>query len=383
MSTKEELEALLRFLSQDAKLPLATAMRKVKDLQKADLTSSLEISRTDLKTLERAISDSKIAKQVHNAAKHQTKKRPSDSTSAESSSKRTELSGSSMQTTSNSITLPSSIHDTTILSSTTIITNRAPLFLAFTVTLLKYTMPLQPLSSRLSLAQAVVSMNSRSKAISLGLEGSKSAEEEGWGQGQPLVKIMRREVRVLRRYYLEEQDTPSFASSATLSDDSKYDDTKNGSDDEQDTMKVPKAVYETTFWALDLEALRSSAKSGWVERPDTTTALPIYTPQFARSYLLKSFSIAHEPSAEPQIKGSKLTASALIAEKERALALLLGALEILFSSWASVLSAEDLDSRSWGWYVQIRPEVQSGPNGWGQKGGVKLSDILKLKREVK
>lgn len=38
MSTKTELQALLRFLSQDAKIPLPTAMSKVKELQSATLT---------------------------------------------------------------------------------------------------------------------------------------------------------------------------------------------------------------------------------------------------------------------------------------------------------------------------------------------------------
>jgi hypothetical protein len=38
MATPSELQTLLRFLSKDAKLPLATAMSKVRELQKADLT---------------------------------------------------------------------------------------------------------------------------------------------------------------------------------------------------------------------------------------------------------------------------------------------------------------------------------------------------------
>jgi K+-sensing histidine kinase KdpD len=34
-----QVQALLRFLSQDAKVPLATAMGKVSELRKADLTT--------------------------------------------------------------------------------------------------------------------------------------------------------------------------------------------------------------------------------------------------------------------------------------------------------------------------------------------------------
>lgn len=37
MTTKHEIQALLRFLSQDAKIPLPTAMSKVKELQSANL----------------------------------------------------------------------------------------------------------------------------------------------------------------------------------------------------------------------------------------------------------------------------------------------------------------------------------------------------------
>jgi hypothetical protein len=39
MATAGDVQALLRFLSQDAKIPLPIAMGKIKDLQKAALTS--------------------------------------------------------------------------------------------------------------------------------------------------------------------------------------------------------------------------------------------------------------------------------------------------------------------------------------------------------
>lgn len=38
MTTKTEIQTLLRFLAQNAKVPLPTAMGKVKDLQAAKLT---------------------------------------------------------------------------------------------------------------------------------------------------------------------------------------------------------------------------------------------------------------------------------------------------------------------------------------------------------
>src|SRR3569833_2736313 len=60
-------------------------------------------------------------------------------------------------------------------------------------------MPEQPHTSRLSLAQAEVSADSRSKAVSIGLEKGASADDEGWGEGQPRVKVMGREIAVLKR----------------------------------------------------------------------------------------------------------------------------------------------------------------------------------------
>ncbi|KAL8740743.1 MAG: hypothetical protein Q9190_006580, partial [Brigantiaea leucoxantha] len=60
-------------------------------------------------------------------------------------------------------------------------------------------MPSQPLSSRLSLAQAVMSTGAKSKAVHLGLQSGKPAEEEGWGEGQPVVRVMGRDIRVMRR----------------------------------------------------------------------------------------------------------------------------------------------------------------------------------------
>lgn len=31
-------------------------------------------------------------------------------------------------------------------------------------------------------------------------------------------------------------------------------------------------------------------------------------------------------------------------------------------------------------YIAVRPDVESGTAGWGAKGKIKLSDVLKLKR---
>ena len=214
------------------------------------------------------------------------------------------------------------------LSNVILFTNRAPLVLAFTVMLLKYTMPEQPLSSRLSLAQAVVSVNSRSKAVSLGLESGKSAEEEGWGEGQPTIRIMNREIRPMRRWGYaptargEETDreTPTTQSSATL-----------GETQEDGSEKEP------SLWGIDLEALRKSTDTRAGGTSGSGDALPIYTPQSARSYLLKSFEAAStaptsNERAESPKKQKKASAASVAAQRQQNLGLLLGALDLLYKS---------------------------------------------------
>jgi hypothetical protein len=261
------------------------------------------------------------------------------------------------------------------LLKTTLQTNRAPLVLAFAVTLLKYTMPEQPLSSRLSLAQAVVSANSQSKARSIGLETGKSAEEEGWAKGQPKAKVMGRQIAVMRRgKYATSQVTSEGDSQAAVENE------------------VHCIEGNTAFWGLDLEALRKSNVPLVAGRSATgRSGLPIHTPEAARSYLLKSFTVVEceddEDDDEAQIKSDscpprkKPTPGQLAAKKEEATARLLRALDMLYESWASKLDKDDLDRRAWSWYLQVRPDVAQGQAGWGQRGQVKLEDILKLRAE--
>lgn len=78
-------------------------------------------------------------------------------------------------------------------------TIRGPLLLVFVVELLRYTMPEQPPSSRLSLAKAFANESLGNKATSTGFTQGMKAAEEGWGSGQPTVTIMGRKVIVLKR----------------------------------------------------------------------------------------------------------------------------------------------------------------------------------------
>ena len=336
------------------------------------------MAKSDVHSLQAIFTEEKLAKQVLNTAKRITKKRPSDQTSNTSPAKRKKgpsaedpVDPSSIEA---SFALPESNADEEELRSINLYTNRAPLVLAFAVTLLKYTMSSQPLSSRLSLAQAVVSVNSRTKAISLGIEKGNSAEDEGWGQGQPKVRIMGRDIRVMKRWGYEwkgksEEEVVK----------------KEGLDslDSQTTLKQEdRSEEEPALWGLDLEALRSSNGPVLAGAQGTNgSGLPIYTAQSARAYLLKSFASAPSASSDEVSPKKKKSAAALKDDKEKNLAMLLRALDLLYESWAHVLARDELDRRAWAWYVAVRPDVEHGVAGWGGKGEVKLEQILNLRRK--
>ena len=336
------------------------------------------MAKSDVHSLQAIFTEEKLAKQVLNTAKRITKKRPSDQTSNTSPAKRKK--GPSAEdpvdpsSSEASFALPESNADEEELRSINLYTNRAPLVLAFAVTLLKYTMSSQPLSSRLSLAQAVVSVNSRTKAISLGIEKGNSAEDEGWGQGQPKVRIMGRDIRVMKRWGYEwkgksEEEVVK----------------KEGLDslDSQTTLKQEdRSEEEPALWGLDLEALRSSNGPVLAGAQGTNgSGLPIYTAQSARAYLLKSFASAPSASSDEVSPKKKKSAAALKDDKEKNLAMLLRALDLLYESWAHVLARDELDRRAWAWYVAVRPDVEHGVAGWGGKGEVKLEQILNLRRK--
>lgn len=412
-----------------------------------------------------------------------------------------------------SLALPRASVEEDEISRTVIVTNRAPLVLAFAVALLRHTMPEQPLSSRLSMAQAAVSVNSRGKAVSLGITSGKSAEEDGWGHGQPKVRVMGREIHVLKRggydwnpadvaalkedeqeikqkvvddaseetmHMVKREDgdtTPnlilqpadekpqwSTSQSVTLKQstfvarsiaikspdqarvalrqllatnkelrDASHnitawrvqgdyggileecnDDGESGGgrhilqvmqssgvtgvllvvtrwyggimlgtdrwrlmsqvarDALSQRLRVTGIIGQEALWALDLEAMKAS--NGPVTGGNAG-GMPIYKAESARAYILKAFPSA----ATDDVK--KKTAAAISKEKEHNLGLLLGALDMLYRSWVEHISRDELDRRAWSWYVQVRPEVESGVAGWGGKGEVKLADILALRRK--
>lgn len=510
--------------------------------------------------MQSALTDAKAARLLHNACKAAMKqkaagesgtKRPSSS-SGIPPAKRVRRDGMgdfgvgptemTPQELEKSLELPLCMDEEQI-TSTVLQTNRAPLLMAFAVETLRHTMPEQPLSSRLSLSQAVVSANSRAKAVSLGLEKGPSAASDGWGAGQPRVKVLDREITVMKRGGYDwrgeetvakdkaepepqtEAQTQTTQSTATMTPPSpppttaptpataptpttptsslqvvplrnpwaasqpislksstfiaratsitdpnqrkrlvqslldgnpnlktathnawayrvtlpggrireeSFDDGESGCGelmlrvmrdaDTVDTLvvltrwfggimlgpdrwrlmrncvnnalseRLRRGGHEVTLggealWGLDLEAAKGKGIVGGYgsgSKPQVATGLgglQIHRPEPARAYLLKSFATV--PS-EGEGKGSpkKKTSKAIEAEKVENLGLLLGALRIVLDSWTDYLTPSDLDKRAWAWYVAARPEIDSGPSGWGAKGQVKLSEILKLKRRA-
>lgn len=406
MSATTDLQALLRFLSQDAKVPLATALSKVKKLQTSNLDSTAKLAQTKPAELQAVFEDEKLVKQILAAAKRVSKKRAAAATAAGDDSvllhpspkkKKKKSKNDSLfddddkpLTPANleaSLQLPYSTCNASELEKIILQTNRAPLVLAFVVILLKYTMPEQPLSSRLSLAQAYVSVTSRSRAVYLGIESGKSAEEEGFGEGQPVVSVAGKQITVLRRWGYEWKEDGEEEIEDERKRKKKVFEKGIGVGDggavaEEDSSGLEASQEESpALWALDLEALKKKKSGSSSKQPAGTQAgnhsgLPIYTPQSARAYLLKSFAtpeVADGPAAK------KLSATARLAEKETNLGKLLRALDLLYDSWTPTMSPAELDQKTWSWYAKVRPPVEDGVAGWGKKNQLKLADILALR----
>ncbi|KAI4598307.1 hypothetical protein KJ359_003191 [Pestalotiopsis sp. 9143b] len=542
MASQQDLQELLRLLTL-GKVPIKDAMMRVKALQAKNLRTIQQIAEAPLSDVEAAITDAKAARSLHNACKARLK---NPSVSASSKRAGAELLSAAQKRSKSSESggllderapLPPAEYEATlslpcetdedVISNTTLVTNRAPLVLAFAVELLRHTMPEQPPSSRLSLAQAVVSANSRSKAVSIGLDKGPSADDEGWGHGQPRIKVMGREVAVLKRGGYEwkgeedqKEEKPKEEAPGTRQEDmeskSKQSESttestiehisktwsasspvtlkgstfivratkitqisqrqttmqalfsaipnlqtashnawayrvkkpdmfgsftiKEGSEDdgesgcgnfllkimrESDTIDtivvmtrwyggimlgpdrwrimqncLKEALAERlrvtgeratvsgeAVWGLDTEAMKKKASSSTAGNARSygggVVGMPVHTAEAARGYLLRSFADRKEEVETPEstMSPKKKTSKALDVEKQENLGRLLGALRLLYNSWANHLSATELDRRAWTWYSTVRPEVAGGQAGWGAKGDLKLKSILDLRRK--
>ncbi|KOS17238.1 Protein IMPACT [Escovopsis weberi] len=227
MAGHGDLQEMLRMLTA-RKASMMAAMGYIKALQAKNLKSIEQIANAPLSDIEDAIKDAKLAKSFHAACKYHGKKgkRAAEEAVAPAPAKKQKLETHKRDLDYASMT-PDEIEtslelpleeDEGAIRSTVVVTNRAPLLLAFAVELLRFTMPEQPLSSRLSLAQAVVSANSRSKAISVGIEKAPAGGGAHTAEGQPKVRVMGREIPVLKRsgytWTKEESDQDSSSSSS-------------------------------------------------------------------------------------------------------------------------------------------------------------------------
>ncbi|KAL4800500.1 hypothetical protein BDV19DRAFT_384317 [Aspergillus venezuelensis] len=326
-----QVQILLRFLSQDAKVPLTTALGKVNDLMKADLATPENIFKRGLKPLQEVFEDDKAANVPTESNTESPQKRKVSSNANTTTSFATE----------NSLALPVLNAGEEELSDVVPLTNRAPLVLAFA-------------------------------AVSLGIESGTSADSEGWGEGQPTVSVLGRSIRVLKRwdYNPREDQTEEPQQGVSASDEVL------GQRSPHDSEPVP------PLWGIDTEALKKAQSMSLKPAANADKALPIYAPQSARAYILKAFlPFDKDDTIEP---GSTRKKGQTHVERTRETCLgqLLRSIDLICQSWASTLSADELDRRAWSWYVRVRPSVQSGRGGWGEKGAVKLSEILDLKREL-
>jgi hypothetical protein len=270
-----------------------------------------------------------------------------------------------------SLALPLSDLTDDDLAGIILTTNRAPLLLAFAATLIKHTMPEQPPSACFSLAQAVTSLNAQAKAANIGLGSSASAEKEGWGQGQSLVKVMTRDIRVLKRWGYEWKPAAKAATDHIKTEDP---DQEPSADSQPDALSMEDSP---ALLAFDLEQLKRLDAPPIVSASASTSDLPVYHADPARNYILKAFDSVYDDKAETK---KKRPSAEIAAEREANLGHLVKALDLLFSSWSTALGPDELDRRAWSWYVKVRPQVEAGRAGWGAKGQVKLKDILDLRR---
>lgn len=382
----DQVQTLLRFLTHDAKVPLAIAMSKCMLLHTKGLVTPQEIAASSPDALKLILTDDKLTKQIHSAAKRisNTKKRtaPEDSASTSNKAQKYETHEETERAAEARLILPDSDMSVEELRTITITTNRAPLFLAFAVTVAKYTLPDLPLSSRLSLAQAATSAGAQVKAKAIGLVKT-TAEDDGWTEGQPKLRLMGRDIAVMRRQIY------TAATNENLQDFARV-----------NSQTIPREA----FWGIDLEALRKSNTSVVAGAMRGSSGPPIHQPETAKSYLLKSVDLADEtedladePSdikierdvtnAEPKHnrdriprKSQGLTAAGIKQRKENAAAMLLSCIEHVCQSWSPAVSADELDRKAISWYMRVRPQILEGKAGWGQRGHVKLQDILALVR---
>ncbi|KAH6705073.1 hypothetical protein EV126DRAFT_335990 [Verticillium dahliae] len=567
MASTSDLQQLLRALSSK-NATMAMAMGQARLLQNAGLKSIQEIADAPFAVVREALGNQKTAKSVQSICRKHSDDAVSGGTNKRSlegpvtpAAKKSRIGpfaidgdgeARSPAEVEQSLAIPI-ITQEDQLRTTVIYINRAPVLLAFTLELLRVTMPEQPLSSRLSLAQAVMSSNARVKAVDIGLEQDIKAKSGTWQLGQPTVRIMGREISILKRgdYPLETIAGPSFGSTsiacpeqvatihgqvATVQEDESASEGVWSETNQQanphnkglttsslgntarkeasgwstsqriDMRGSSFIAHSTPFTASDVAKsvigafidsqpiLKTASHNFWgyrIQRPETFTSFEgadddgetgggqfilrllreadtvdrlvvvsrwfggvmlgpdrwglirrcvnealaeglrlhnpvdlhqevavwaldtspqysmrnqgthsarpssehgklgfvVHEPEAARNYLLSSFAAASDqPTSVAMTSGSpkrrarqSKTSSFTVTQAEENAARVLGSFRLLFESWARHLTPRQLDQRAWAWYVAIRPNVESGPQGWGAKGTLSLVNILALR----
>ena len=252
----------------------------------------------------------------------------------------------------------------------------------------------------------MVSAGAKAKAAAIGL--SRGGQQGGL-EGQARAKVMGRQVGVMRRWGYTwalppSSDTNSVSASGAVKNEGPNNESAHSASIKlEDQSRPDREETEPALWALDPDLLAKLNGAPTFASVDHTggiaTDLPVFAPQSARAYILRSFESSNlanapgnkEAGAIPSIKDEDVqtkiaqkpkTKAAVAQEKEQNLGALLKALDLVFESWSSVLSKPELDSKAWSWYLRIRPEVEDGVRGWGAKGTVKLADVLDLRRKI-
>ncbi|GAO46496.1 hypothetical protein SAICODRAFT_4707 [Saitoella complicata NRRL Y-17804] len=318
------LQELLTFLTKDAKIPLKDAMGYAQIIMKEKWNRPSRLLEAKLEGVKEKVTkgEAKPAQAILRAAKKITgqglspsgKKRPAESENTAGALKRSKT----------GIAFPALHPNPSSLSHISLTTNRAPLLLAYTLTLLSRTHPTLSLDSRLSIAQAYISANARSYGRDIGVIEGGGVDEKAEVEGFRKVQVMGRVIAVLGR-------------------------SRDEGEEEEEEVR-----------ALDLDPNRVGMR-------DRDGQPAVCEPGGAWGYLARSFP-------------------------GDALGQLLSVLEAVMESWCpdhphdpNDLKADqerrDLDRRGYGLYTRIRPNVEYGKAGWGQKGEVQLGDILALRRE--
>ncbi|KAK9452482.1 hypothetical protein V1511DRAFT_464448 [Dipodascopsis uninucleata] len=214
------------------------------------------------------------------------------------------------------------ILDEASLSDVKVVVNRAPVLILFSVVSLSHQYPDFGIASCLSLASAAASVSASAKGASLGVNSSIYDIHKELREGYKTLKVLGQiEVAVLKQGE------------------------RNG------------------YWGLDLEAMAKAR----AKQDGSENELLWIKPDSVYSYLVRSFG----------------------KDGLRAVA---GAFELLIRSWEIAEAQDSMTtneadqnisdqnkrwvSKLWSWYVALRPEIEYGLRGWGQKGELSCSKIL-------